>query len=194
MSWGSPKNKQQSMNRYVKKEPKIESNPSATLKEEVVKNSESLKEEEKTSKNQLMTIGYSAFKDINSFISELQKAKVTNLVDVRITPYSTYNKAFNSQSLEGSLLKFGIRYHHFQELGNLFHTLPEKDSAVKMYTELVQKVGHLISQRLMSLVENSSSSHVCIMCACSDHLECHRNIISTWVSETFNIQIVHLRN
>ncbi len=60
-------------------------------------------------KNSLFTIGYSSL-DIESFISQLIKHKITALADVRSFPYSKYKPEFNENNLKNSLSNFNIKY------------------------------------------------------------------------------------
>ncbi len=131
----------------------------------------------------LYTCGYGGWK-LEEFLEKLQDARITCLVDVRISPFCTYDRSFNGKELQKHLEEVGVGYLHAQELGNVFHTLEDKKDRVESYRALIYASGLLLSKRLRPMVERGQKC--AIMCACGKRSECHRGIIAGWTEDALS--------
>jgi hypothetical protein len=142
------------------------------------------------------------------FEHEITVSGITHLVDIRISPYSGFNKEFNSERLATLLfnVKPPIQYIHMVELGNVFKgdTMDPLLGDVP-YVELIASgAGEILTRRLRGLVENGRVSgfiepkddgrerRVCIMCACKDYHFCHRYAVSGYLQANHNYNVLHL--
>jgi uncharacterized protein (DUF488 family) len=123
------------------------------------------------------TIGYGGRKP-QDLIALLRKAGVRTVVDVRLRPDRTsmgfYAKAKSpDKGIEGLLNAAGIGYRSLPELGNLFL---DSEDWPRLYEELIQKAGALLTRRLREVAEP-----FCLMCAEKRVAECHRRMIADFL-------------
>jgi uncharacterized protein (DUF488 family) len=139
---------------------------------------------------ELLTIGHSNH-SIETFITLLQRHKVTALADVRSHPYSRYLRHFNQAELKSALLTTGIRYVFLgRELGARPNdpscyvdgkAVYENIAATKEFAEGIQ--------RILTGVENYK---IALMCAEKDPVTCHRAILVCQHLRQSNIDIKHI--
>lgn len=120
------------------------------------------------------TIGYGG-RLPSDFISLLTGAGVKTIVDVRLRPdkasMGSYAKAKTpDKGIETLLGANGIHYISLPELGNVFLGDPDWP---RLYRELIEKAGELLTRRLKDVPEP-----FCLMCAEKRVDECHRKIIA----------------
>lgn len=146
-----------------------------------------------------------------SFVRQLQANQIDILVDIRISPYSGFNRDYCGDKLKTILesARPSIKYLHLIELGNLFKSSDESDPVLgpNPYIDLLNQAGELLTRRLRSLIETGSIPllyepkekrstdaplKVCIMCACKDHNSCHRNAVSGCLKANFAYEVVHI--
>jgi len=123
------------------------------------------------------TVGYGGRKP-QDFIALLRKAGVRTVVDVRLRPdrasMGSYAKARDPQKgIEGLLNAAGIGYRSLPELGNLFL---DSEDWPRLYQELIEKAGDLLTRRLQEV-----SEPFCLMCAEKRIAECHRRMIAAYL-------------
>jgi uncharacterized protein (DUF488 family) len=123
------------------------------------------------------TIGYGGRKP-QDFIALLHKAGVRTVVDVRLRPdrasLGFYAKAKSpDKGIEGLLGAEGIGYRSLPELGNLFL---DSEDWPRLYAELIQQTGALLTRRLRETAEP-----FCLMCAEKRVAECHRRMIADYL-------------
>jgi uncharacterized protein (DUF488 family) len=123
------------------------------------------------------TIGYGGRKP-QDLIALLRKVGVRTVVDVRLRPDRTsmgfYAKAKSpDKGIEGLLNAAGIGYRSLPELGNLFL---DSEDWPRLYEELIQKAGALLTRRLAETAEP-----FCLMCAEKRVAECHRRMIADYL-------------
>jgi len=134
----------------------------------------------------LYTGGYGGCKAFPEFLVKLQNNNIQLLVDIRIRPQCSFSEDFNGPRLRELLKQNKIYYELFTELGNVFKDV---DDSSNLYQELVNTAGELLTRRLR---ERAHASNVCIMCACGDYRDCHRNKIATFLRDKFGFKIHHI--
>ncbi len=108
----------------------------------------------------IYTIGYST-RTLPEFIAELEKRSITQLCDVRSSPWSR-NAAFNASQIERWSEAAGIMYRRCGDVLGGRADIPLDDPA---YVASLDQI-----------VNASLREHVAIMCAEGDPRQCHR----TW--------------
>ncbi len=108
----------------------------------------------------IFTIGYSN-RSLPQFLGELEKRNITQLIDVRSSPWSR-NAPFNAPQIEKWTSKAGIFYRQCGEILGGMSTTPIDDPA---YIAALEKI-----------VDVSMREPVAIMCAEGEPEHCHR----TW--------------
>jgi uncharacterized protein (DUF488 family) len=107
----------------------------------------------------IFTIGYSN-RSQPEFLSELQKRKITQLWDVRSSPWSR-NAAFNGTQIERWTEKAGILY---RQCGHVLGGRSDVSLDANEYVDLLQ-----------NLVAVGGKERLAIMCAEGDPALCHRS-------------------
>lgn len=106
----------------------------------------------------IFTIGYST-RSLPEFLAELQKRNISQLWDVRSSPWSR-NHAFNANQIERWAERAGIFYRQY---GDILGGRSELSVGDPRYLEA-----------LMQLVDTGSKEAVAIMCAEGRPEDCHR--------------------
>jgi Protein of unknown function, DUF488 len=107
----------------------------------------------------IFTIGYSN-RSQSEFLSELQKRQITQLWDVRSSPWSR-NAAFNGPQIARWSESAGIMYRQCGEIfGGRSGVSPDADEYVDLLENLIASAG---------------KEHLTIMCAEGDPALCHRS-------------------
>jgi len=115
----------------------------------------------------LYSIGHGN-KNIDSFITILDKFKPQLLVDIRSVPYSKTFPEYNKKNLIKKLREKNISYEYF---GDKLGGRPENGFSNFVDTsEFKKNVG-----KLLSLSRNQT---VILMCSEFDYMKCHRKFIS----------------
>lgn len=130
---------------------------------------------------QIWTIGYEKLLPAE-LASELQRAGVERVIDVRFRPQSR-RPGMSKTKLSELLRDHGITYEHRRELGTpqhirpLFHQgkLPEARAA---YTEHVQQNAPEALDELAREIANPNGPKTALLCLEADPAGCHRRIIT----------------
>ncbi|MDD4254910.1 MAG: DUF488 family protein [Methanofollis sp.] len=126
----------------------------------------------------MSTIGYEG-KDIDQFLYDLVKNKITLVIDVRRNPFSM-KYGFTMNKLVSYLEKMGIKYVHMPELG--IGSEKRKDLKTEQdYKKLFMEYStHLISKKeeLEHLKKLSKKEKVALLCFEADPKKCHRGVIA----------------
>ncbi len=133
------------------------------------------------------SIGYGG-RNPQELIDLLKENNIKIIVDVRLRPdrahLGIYKKAKdNNKGIEGLLMKNGISYFSFVELGNVFMN---QDDWQKKYRQLLKLSGDLLINRLRQI-----SFSFCLLCAEKKSTECHRNILSEYL-ELSGYNFIHI--
>jgi uncharacterized protein (DUF488 family) len=148
-------------------------------------------------KNPFYTIGHST-RTIDEFVSLLQAAGVTFVVDVRTMPRSRTNPQYNHDVLGRSLAAFDIGYEHIAELGGLRSKARDVAPDVNAFWENQSfhnyadyAMGERFHTGLARLTELGDDHRCAIMCAETLWWRCHRRIITDYLlaagEEVFHI-------
>ena len=115
-------------------------------------------------------------RSIENFIGELQRAGVTDVVDIRQAPRSRYFPHFNRNSLQEALGDAGIEYHwHGDTLGNPKDENGNRTMAgFKQYMKSDSYTEGLVT--LKGLVESARGT-VALVCSEKNEQDCHRKFV-----------------
>ena len=116
-----------------------------------------------------------------AFVSLLQDAGIELLVDVRAYPASRRHPHFSRTPLAESLLDAGIRYDW---QGAALGGMRKGGYAAHMETSLFADAAR-------GLIATAREARLCIMCAETEPVDCHRSHISDWLVARRQ-RVVHL--
>lgn len=125
--------------------------------------------------NTLYTIGYSSY-DISHFISILKKQQIEALVDVRSIPYSKFAPDYNTDNIKKLLENNSIYYLNFGDgLGARTKIEECYKNNIAQYS-LISETPKFkeYTKRIISGLEKFN---IVLLCAESDPLKCHRDIM-----------------
>jgi len=138
----------------------------------------------------IYTIGYSNH-PLERFIALLHQHGVDLLCDVRSDPYSRINPQFNRESLKAALWKVQVTYVFLgKELGARSEDPSCYSNGKVQYEYLAQTA--LFREGIESLMQRMQDSHLVLMCAEKDPLDCHRTILIARHLDKLGIVIKHI--
>lgn len=138
----------------------------------------------------IYTIGHSNH-PLERFIALLNQHGINLLCDVRSDPYSRVNPQFNRESLKSALWKSNIAYIFLgEELGARSKDPACYSNGKVQYDCLAQTA--LFRKGIESLLQRMEDSHLALMCAEKDPLECHRTILISHYLDRLGIAIEHI--
>lgn len=124
----------------------------------------------------LYTVGYEG-RDIDGFVTLLQRHRVDQLIDVRLTP-SSRKPGFSKTRLSETLADAGIEYRHLRELGNPRENRDgfrrRQQAAFDTYRAYL---GNGSRQAVEVVVDAAQQRSVALLCFERDATTCHRHII-----------------
>jgi len=126
----------------------------------------------------LYTIGYSGHTPL-SFIGALHKARITALLDIRMTPISR-KLGFSKTRLRLGLEEEGITYYHIRELGSPAY-LRRQLAVDKDYDAFFYGFREHLAQQEHSIHAAASlvlAERVCLMCVEEHPGCCHRSVVA----------------
>lgn len=134
-------------------------------------------------KTECYSIGYGN-RSFNDFVRMLLQNGITNLVDIRRYPQSTFDD-FNKESLERSLPLHDIIYTHCEGVGGM------RDSTYVEYMGTDEFRNSFA--RLLNYIRkiNGSDGKVVLMCAEKSPKGCHRHHLSIKLEEN-GVEVIHL--
>lgn len=140
--------------------------------------------------NTIYTIGYSTY-EIGSFISILKSNHISAIADVRSYPYSKFKPEFNREILNETL-KANRLYYVFlgDELG-----ARSKDDACYIDGRADHKLiaqSSLFLNGIGRILKGLENYTIALMCAESDPINCHRNILVCRILKKYNVKIKHI--
>ena len=127
------------------------------------------------------TIGHST-RTRHDFIALLQKFTIQLLLDVRTVPRSRHVPHFNSEVLAAALVKEGIEYRSFKQLGGLRKPIPDSPNAgwrnagFRGFADYMQ--AELFWNAIAEVVRSAAEKRVALMCAEAVPWRCHRSLIA----------------
>ena len=131
----------------------------------------------------IYSVGYEGF-ELKSLVESLVAAKVSLVVDVRLTPHSR-KPGFSAKSLGAELGKAGIAYRHEADLGNpsynrdAFRRGDAEEGRRRMRSLLSNGAGPALDR----LVEDSRKGCVAVLCVERSRLRCHRQVVTDMAQE-----------
>jgi uncharacterized protein (DUF488 family) len=131
----------------------------------------------------IKTIGHSNH-PIERFVSLLKAGEVDRLVDVRSMPYSRRFPQFGHERLAKSLAQAGIAYAWEGE------ALGGKPKSGGGYDDLAAQPE--FKDAIGRLIEGSTDTTLCLMCAEKEPLDCHRTVLVSRRLAERGIAIEHL--
>lgn len=143
-------------------------------------------------KNTIYTIGYAGFPR-EDFIQVLKQNRVSVLIDVRSSPFSSFHSEYNRDVLEDILRKNKIYYRNYaKEFG-------ARQENKKLYTQEgyldFEKVALSkdFQEGLSKLRESMKQGFVpALMCAEKNPFDCHRAILVSRAFAECGCEVIHL--
>jgi hypothetical protein len=179
------------INRWVYKYKNIRGDSLTQLINELNKNSLIQKNNEQSS--ELFTIGYEG-SSLEEYLNKLIKNNIQVLYDVRKNPLSR-KFGFSKSILSELLPQFNIEYRHLPELGIVSEKRQDLSTELdylKLFAEyekyLPEKTLYL--QELVHTLEEGKS--IALTCFEKKHTFCHRHCVSNYLTEHYDIEVVHL--
>ena len=139
----------------------------------------------------LFTIGYQQAKPA-AVLSELQRAKIDLLVDIRAVAASR-RPGFSKRQLAASLDEAGIAYIHLQKLGTPAEgrqaaRAGDLDTLWRIYDKHIKTAeAQDALGELLALIK--SGKRVCQLCYERDPNECHRSRIAALVKKRTRVKV-----
>ena len=154
--------------------------------------------------NRIYTIGHSNHR-FDEFSELLQANNIVQIVDVRTSPYSKYNLAFNRDAIEGRL---GLLYIKYDFEGKRLGGRPDDPSCYKNkklpeegadylhlvdYREIMKK--EWFQEGIANLLKTAKKRITAVMCSEEDPAKCHRHhLIAKYLfEESPDTKIIHIR-
>src|SRR5215831_2552393 len=143
-------------------------------------------------------IGHSTH-SIDEFVTMLNSAGVTLVVDVRTVPRSRTNPQYNGDVLPRSLASFHVGYEHVAALGGLrgkHRDVPPSVNAFwrneSFHNYADHAMGHTFRAGLTRLCELGRDQPCAIMCAEALWWRCHRRIIADYLLAAGEVYFISL--
>ena len=140
---------------------------------------------------ELFSIGHSTH-TLEALVSILKRHGVTEVADVRSTPYSRFNPQFNRDSLADSLASHGIRYVFLgRELGGR----PDDPACYENGRVRYDRVAAtpVFQRGLDRVIQDAAACNVAMMCAEKEPLECHRALLVAQALGDRGVAVQHIR-
>ncbi len=143
---------------------------------------------------QIWTVGHST-RGADEFVALLSSHNITNLADVRRFPVSRRYPHFNEQPLRETLLRAGIAYHSFRELGGRRTPRPDspntgwRNEAFRGYADFMGSAEFRAG--IERLLELARTGRTAIMCAEAVWWRCHRGLIADYLKAS-GIEVCHI--
>lgn len=147
----------------------------------------------------VFTLGHST-RDLADFSRVLQAHEIRLLVDVRAVPASRRHPHFNREHLELWLPEIGADYLHERDLGG--KRGPQMPAAESPHVAIREEAFRNYADYMLSpqfgraverLVKMAEARHTAIMCAERDYLQCHRRMISDFLTAQGHA-VLHITN
>ncbi len=130
------------------------------------------------------TIGHST-RSIEEFVTLLQAAEVTLVVDIRTIPKSRTNPQYNEDVLPGHLAPFKIEYARIEELGGLRSKSKEVEPVLNGFwnnQSFHNYADYALTQPfldgLAQLIQLGRQQRCAVMCSEAVWWRCHRRIVA----------------
>ena len=139
----------------------------------------------------VFTVGHSNHSP-ETFIQLLLRHDVTEVVDVRSTPYSRYISHFNSESLNRILDEMGIEYAFLgRELGGRPSDRSCYDANGRVRYDRVANTA-LFDDGLKRVMRGANERRIALMCTEKEPLECHRTLLVARILSERGVAVEHI--
>lgn len=141
----------------------------------------------------IYSVGYEGL-TVAALVDRLSAAKVTTLIDVRLTP-SSRRPGFSKKSLSAALEAADIAYVHERLLGNPpenRHSFRKGDGTDgrRHMRELLDNGSGEALQRLVDLADGD---RIAVLCVERDRDRCHRQVITDMAQEIApDLEVIHI--
>ena len=138
----------------------------------------------------VLTIGHSTH-DSEAFVALLQRHGVTDVADIRSSPYSRFNPQFNREALANRLAACGIEYAFLgRELGG--H--PDDASCYENGRVRYDRVRKTRSfqKGVEQIVRDIANHRIALMCSEKEPLECHRTLLVAQALQAQGVTVEHI--
>lgn len=138
----------------------------------------------------VLTIGHSTHES-EAFVALLQRCGVTEVADVRSSPYSRFNPQFNREALANRLAANGIEYAFLgRELGGR----PDDASCYENGRVRYDRVSKTPSfqEGLQRIVRDMNGRRIALMCSEKEPLECHRTLLVAQSLQAQGVAVEHI--
>ena len=146
---------------------------------------------EATKTNLIHTVGHSNL-SAESLVGMLKQRGITQVIDVRSTPYSRYVPQFNQNNIRLTLERNSTNYTH---MGDALGGRPQDD---RLYNRDGRANYELMAQEktfqdgVRQVEQMAENSHVALMCTEADQLRCHRTLLVSQELASRGMNIIHL--
>ena len=142
----------------------------------------------------LYTIGFTG-RTARSFFEAINNSGVATVLDIRRSNTSQLAGYSKKSDLPYFLEKLcGVQYDHRPDLSpepDLFRAYRAGDLAWPQFADAFRE--QLGRTNVVDLLPESTVRDACLLCACHDHQECHRQIVAELLSGRFpGLQTKHL--
>ncbi|WP_205526034.1 DUF488 family protein [Pyxidicoccus trucidator] len=146
----------------------------------------------------VFAVGHST-RSLKEFIALLWAHGVATVVDIRKMPRSRTNPQFNSEALERTLPKVGIRYLHLAKLGGLRKKSTAtssvnaawRNASFRAYADYMQSAE--FEDGLSELHDELSNGPPALMCAEALRWRCHRSLVADALVAR-GAEVLHLKS
>jgi uncharacterized protein (DUF488 family) len=139
------------------------------------------------------TIGYEGIV-IDTFIQELKKSGIKQIIDVRRNPISR-KSGFSKNKLMERLLSDEISYIHIPELGipsSMRKNLQFKEDYIRLFNEYETKLLPEAQSQKEFLIQLLQKTPSALLCFEADHEYCHRSRLANIIANETGFQQIHI--
>lgn len=141
---------------------------------------------------QCYTIGYSDLPR-EVFLYFIKKKKIDTIVDVRSTPYSSYQPGYNQTEFKQFLESNEIKYEYYGDRIGGRHTEPDllfEDGTVNYEKVRKQPKFQTAIDDLIDLIKQTN--RICLMCSEKKPQHCHRFVLISRELQDRGIHVIHI--
>ena len=141
--------------------------------------------------NPIHTVGHSNL-SAESLVEMLKRRGITQVIDVRSTPYSRYVPHFNRDNIRATLERNSTSYTH---MGDALGGRPQDD---RLYDRDGRANYELMAQEktfqdaIGQVEQMAEDGHTLLMCTEADPLRCHRTLLVSQELTSRGANIIHL--
>ena len=137
------------------------------------------------------TIGHSNL-SVESLVEMLKRRGITEVIDVRSTPYSRHVPQFNRENIRATLERNGAGYTH---MGDSLGGRPQEE---RLYDRDGRANYSLMAQEktfqdaIRQVEQMAEDKRIALMCTEADPLRCHRTLLVSQELASRGMGIIHL--